>query len=90
MPLEYVTNREVANKAGESKGRIKIMKMREDGFAQIDLTCPECGANEKGKRDWSEPFTSGTGSKQIFNMKCGKCGYAMKMLKLKKEAAKKK
>lgn len=90
MPLEYITTRELANKAGEPKGKVRIMKKSEDEQAMVQLTCPECGFLDNRKEPWGEPFTSGAGSKQVFNVKCSKCGFSMKMLKLKKEAAKKK
>ena len=90
MPLEYITNRELENKSGEPKGKIKILKMREDNQAQVEFTCPECGAGDKRKENWTEPFKNGEGSKQSFMVKCSKCNFVVKMLKLKKEAAKKK
>lgn len=65
------------------------MKMREEGEARVDLTCPECGASEKRKEVWTEPFVTGEGASQKFNLKCSKCGFSMKILKLKKEAKKK-
>ncbi len=90
MPLEYITTREVSNQAGEVKGKIKILKMKEDSQAQVELVCPGCGAADKRKEDWAEPFVTGTGSKQAFTVKCKKCSFVAKLLKLKREAAKKK
>ena len=90
MPLEYITMREISNKEGEVKGKIRILKMKEDSHAQVELTCPACGFSEKRKENWAEPFTSGERSKQSFMVKCSKCNFVVKMLKLKKEAAKKK
>lgn len=89
MALEYITTRELENKAGRPSGKVRIMKKQEDGFATVELTCPECGSSEKKNYGWGEPFTSGTGSKQVFNLAC-KCGAKIKMLKLKKEAMRKK
>jgi len=86
MTLEYVTTRELEGKAG---GKIRIMKTKEELQAMIDFTCPECGKNEKRKENWAEPFVEGTGVNQKFNVKCCKCGFAVKLLKLKKEAKKK-
>ena len=90
MTLEYITTRELQDANGNAKGKIRIFKTREEQQANIELNCPSCGANEKKKENWSEPFTQGTGSKQTFNLSCGKCGHKIKLLKLKKEAAKKK
>lgn len=87
MPLEYITTRELQGKVG---GKIRIFKLREEAGANIEYTCPECGFSEKRKENWAEPFTQGTGSKQTFSFSCGKCGFKIKLLKLKKEAAKKK
>jgi hypothetical protein len=90
MALEYITTRDIVNKAGEEKGKVRIMKSKEDSQAVVELTCPECGFLEKRKEDWKEPFVTGEKSKQTFLVKCRKCPFSMKMLKLKKEAAKKK
>lgn len=89
MTLEYITMREVENSRGEAKGKVRIMKMKEDAHAMVDITCPECGFNEKRKEAWTEPFVTGLKAKQAFFLKCGKCSFGVKMLKLKKEAAKK-
>lgn len=90
MPLEYITTRELENRSGEPAGKVRIMKRSEESQAQVELTCPECGATDKRKEDWGDPFTSGTGSKQVFNIVCKKCNFVAKLLKLKKEAARKK
>ncbi len=87
MVLGYMTTRELE---GKLPGKIRIMKMQEDPEANVEYTCPECGFSEKRKEAWTEPFTQGTGSKQTFNLSCGKCGFKIKLLKLKKEAKKKK
>jgi uncharacterized Zn finger protein len=85
MGLEYITTREFEGKVG---GKIRILKMKEESQAAIDFTCPECGNNEKKKENWFEPFVEGNGAKQKFNIKCSKCGFTTKILKLKKEAKK--
>lgn len=90
MPIEYITSRNLTNSSGKETGKIRIMKMREEGEAQVDLTCPECGTSEKRKEAWSEPFVVGEGASKKFNLKCNKCGFASKVLKLKKEVSKKK
>ncbi|MBI4894565.1 MAG: hypothetical protein HY833_02425 [Candidatus Aenigmarchaeota archaeon] len=89
MTLEYITMREMENSKGEVKGRIRIMKTKEETSAMVDITCPECGYNEKRREEWREPFVTGLKMKQAFFLKCSKCAYSVKMLKLKKEAAKK-
>ena len=87
--MEYITTRELENKSGELKGKVRIFKVKEETEANVELTCPECGGAEKRKESWTEPFVTGTGSKQKFNFQCGKCGFNIKMLRLKKEAKKK-
>lgn len=89
MPLEYITTRELENSAGEAKGKIRISKMKEEGSAKVEFTCPECSASERRSEAWAEPFVTGEGSSKKFNVKCGKCGFSVKVLKLKKEMKKK-
>jgi len=86
MVLEYITTRDLE---GKKPGKIRIAKMKEESFAQIDFTCPECGKNEKRKEKWSEPFVQGEKSNQKFFVTCSQCQTTQKMLKLKKEAKKK-
>lgn len=90
MALEYITTREVENKSGQVTGKVRIVKISEEPDAMVEITCPECGASEKRKEPWAEPLVTGEGSKAKFTIKCNKCGHVVKMLKLKKEAAKKK
>jgi RNase P subunit RPR2 len=84
MTLEYITTRDL-----ENNGKIRIVKVKEASQANVELTCPECGNIEKRKENWGEPFVTGTGVNQRFNLSCNKCGYKMKLLKLKKEVKKK-
>jgi len=86
MTLEYITTRDLE---GEKTGKIRIAKMKEEDFAQVDFTCPECGKREKRKENWSEPFVQGEGTNQKFFVTCSQCKTTQKMLKLKKEAKKK-
>jgi len=86
MALEYITTRDME---GKISGKIRIFKTKEEPQAMVEFTCPECGFNEKRKENWTEPFVEGTGVNQKFNIKCGKCGFATKILKLKKKAKKK-
>jgi ssDNA-binding Zn-finger/Zn-ribbon topoisomerase 1 len=87
MTLEYITTRELE---GKTAGRIRIVKMKEDDFAQIDFTCPECGKNAKMKEKWTEPFVQGEGANEKFFVACSGCKNTQKLLKLKKEVKKKK
>jgi len=88
MAIEFITIRELANKAGEIKGRARIVKLKEQAEALVDYTCPECGHMEKRKEAWQEPFLVGKGAKKKMNVVCAKCGHKMTILKLKKQIAK--
>jgi len=83
--LEYITTRDLQNSKGEMKGKIRIVKNKEDSFAVVDFTCPECGFKEKSQKEWKEPFIEGEGINKKFNIVCPKCGYKIKLMKLKKE-----
>jgi len=89
MPLEFITTRELVDKAGVVKGKVKLMKLVEEPDAVVEYVCPMCGFSEKRKIAWAEPFVTGTGANKKFCVTCDKCGFQMKFLKLKKEAAKK-
>lgn len=89
MGLEYITNRDLENSAGQLKGRIRILKTAEEPKADVELNCPECGNTEKRKEIWTEPFVAGIGKNQKFNLQCNKCGFKVKLLRLKKEIKKK-
>lgn len=89
MALEYITTRELGNSAGKIAGKIRIVKLREEPDADVELTCPECSNSEKRKEAWGEPFVNGSGANKKFNLQCNKCGFKIKILKLKKEAKKK-
>jgi hypothetical protein len=90
MALEYITTRELQNSSGKITGKIRIFKSKEETDADIELTCPSCGYTEKRKEAWSEPFIEGSGKNQKFNVNCSKCGFSVKLMKLKKEVKKKK
>jgi len=88
MALEFVTTRELADKSGSVKGKIRMMKMEGEPDALVEYTCPACGFSEKRKDAWQPPLVTGEGASKKFCVRCGKCGFEMRFLKLKKEAAK--
>jgi ribosomal protein S27E len=90
VTIEYITTREIENKSGQVTGKVRIIKVAEESDAMIEITCPECGNSEKRKETWAEPLVTGEGSKAKFAVKCNKCGFVVKMLKLKKEVGRKK
>ena len=89
MALEYITNRELGNSSGQNTGKIRILKLKEEMGANVELTCPECGTSEKRKEVWGEPFVIGSGASKKFTLACNKCGFKINLLKLKKEVKKK-
>lgn len=76
------------NSKGEVKGRVRIIKLVGEEEATLELICPECNNSEKRKEKWQEPFVSGEGLNQKFNIKCSNCNYSVQLLKLKKEIKK--
>jgi ssDNA-binding Zn-finger/Zn-ribbon topoisomerase 1 len=84
MPIEFLTTREL------NPGRVRIAKLTEEPDARVEYTCPKCGYIEKRREAWTEPLVSGAGANKKFLVKCSKCGYDIKFLKLKKEAKGKK
>ena len=73
--FRYVTNRVVVNKAGEEKGRIKVIVKEGSDVAETDYVCPECGFSGNAKPEWKRPFS----------VKCSKCGFLIKLRRLKDE-----
>ena len=90
MAIEFITMRKLANKAGEEKGKIRIMKLKEQPEALVDYTCPECGHAEKKKELWQEPFVIGSRANRKMTVVCAGCGKKMTVLKMKKQLAKEK
>lgn len=90
MQIEYITTRNLENSKGEIKGKIRIIKLVGEEEATVELTCSECGFSENRKEAWQEPFVVGTGANKKFTIKCRKCDFQIKLLKLKKEMKKKK
>jgi len=85
--IEYATIRELE---GRTKGRIRIVKLKEEKDADVEFTCPECGFTEKKRVGWKEPFVNGGGLNQFFLLECSRCGQQSKIFKLRKEIKKKK
>ncbi|MEM7825346.1 MAG: hypothetical protein QW412_00615 [Candidatus Aenigmatarchaeota archaeon] len=83
--IEYITTRDLVNSKGEIKGRVRIIKLVGEEYATLELKCPECNHSEKRNEKWQEPFISGQGQNQKFYVKCSKCNFSTKLLKLKKE-----
>lgn len=87
MPIEFITTRDVE---GKVEGRVRIIKLKEEPKASVEYSCPQCGFSEKRKELWTEPLVTGSGMNKKFLIRCSKCGFEIKLLKLKKEIKKKK
>ncbi len=77
---KYVTNRTLPNKAGEEKGKIKVLVPNDSDTAQVDYVCPECEFSEHREQEWARPFV----------VTCSKCNANIKIPKLKEEMKKEK
>ena len=55
MPIEYITTRTLKNSLGQEKGRIRVLKLKEEPEAQVEYTCPECLHTESKKLVWKKP-----------------------------------
>ncbi len=74
---KYITNRTIPNKAGEeNKGFVRARVPNDSDTAEVVYKCPECGHQESA----SLPF------KRPFSVKCSKCGFLMRLPKLKGKA----
>jgi predicted nucleic-acid-binding Zn-ribbon protein len=83
MAIEYITTRNI------DKGRIRILKLKEEKDAEVEYTCPACGYTEKRKEAWTQPFVNGSGINQYFLIACSNCNFKLKVSKLRKEIKKK-
>jgi len=71
----FVSNRILRNKAGEEKGKMRVLIKTGSDTAEVDYSCPECGFSEHRETEWHRPFS----------VKCGKCEFLMKLPRLKDE-----
>ena len=76
----FISNRILKNSKGEEKGRLAVRVKTGSDAAEIQYTCPECGFSERVQQPWKRPFS----------VKCSKCGFLMRMPKLKDELKKEK
>lgn len=71
----FVSSRILKNSKEEEKGRMRVLVKTDSDIAETDHECPECGFKEHVEPEWERPFS----------VKCSKCGFVMKMPKLKDE-----
>lgn len=79
MEIKYITTRNLQNSAGEIKGKVRVIVLKGENMADIDLTCPECGFVQKKKQEFKLPL----------NLQCEKCNFKIKIQSLRKEIKKK-
>ncbi|MFH1445192.1 MAG: hypothetical protein ABIF08_01785 [Nanoarchaeota archaeon] len=77
---KYISNRILKNKAEEEKGFIKVRVPNDSNTAEGMYKCPECENQEKVSQEFKRPF----------NIECSKCGFLIRMAKLKEEIKKEK
>jgi ssDNA-binding Zn-finger/Zn-ribbon topoisomerase 1 len=73
--FRYVTNRTLLDRAGNEKGRIAVLVRNDSSEAEVRYTCPECRFSEQTRKPWKRPFS----------LKCGKCGFLIRISKLRDE-----
>lgn len=74
----YHTNRQPLNKQKQRAGKIRVLVWKkEEPKARVEYICPECGHEEYTEETWKRPFS----------VKCSKCGYRIRVPKM-KDAAK--
>jgi len=78
MEIAYITTRDLQNSHGQITGRIRIILLKGESQADVDLKCPECQFSEKRKEEWKKPFST----------KCNKCGFLIKVISLRQEIKK--
>lgn len=72
--FRYMTNRTLSNKAGkEDAGRMKAFVRNGSETLEGEYMCPECGNEGKISQVFKRPI----------NIKCEKCGFLIRMSKLK-------
>jgi len=70
----------------ENNGKIRALVIKGENQAHIEYTCPSCGHSGYRQQAWT---TASKGSKFRFITKCDKCGFEIKISKLKGEKKKK-
>ena len=57
----------------ENNGKIRILVVKGENQANVEYLCPKCGHYEYIQIEWKRPFS----------VKCSKCGFVIKVPKLK-------
>ena len=76
----FMTNRTMKNSKDEDKGKMRVLVPAGSHTAQVDYVCPECGCSKHVETEWIRPFS----------LNCSKCGFVLKLPRLKDEMKKEK
>ncbi|MEM5766544.1 MAG: hypothetical protein QW423_02850 [Candidatus Aenigmatarchaeota archaeon] len=79
MEISYITTRDLQNSVGKANGKVRVIVFKGESVANIDLVCPECGEAQKKQQEFKLPL----------DLQCGKCGFKIKLQRLRKEIKKK-
>ncbi|UCD07566.1 MAG: hypothetical protein JSW41_01165 [Candidatus Aenigmatarchaeota archaeon] len=78
--FKYITNRTLLNVVGEESGNIAVLVRNDSDEADVRYRCPECGFSEQTRKPWKRPFS----------VKCSKCGFLIRLPRLKDEVKREK
>jgi len=76
--IKYITTRDLKNSKGDIKGKVRVLVMKNQTNALVKYTCPECLYTSKMEKEWKRPF----------HFKCEKCGFLIRVPRLKEEIKK--
>jgi len=64
----------------ENNGKIRCLVVKGENIVHIELICPKCGTYSYITQEWGEVSKA---AKLRFKVKCPKCGFLIKVEKLK-------
>ena len=64
----------------ENNGKIRALVIKGESVVHVELICPKCGAYDYITQEWKQVSK---GTKNRFEAKCPKCGFIIKVEKLK-------
>lgn len=66
----------------ENNGKIRALVLKGEKIVHIELICPNCGKYSYYTQEWKSVSKA---AKYRFKTKCPKCGFLIKIAKLRKE-----
>jgi len=64
----------------ENNGKVRALVVKGESIVHIEVICPKCGAYDYQTQEWKKVSK---GAKYRFETKCPKCGFDIKVEKLK-------